>query len=341
MNKIPPKVSSPIARPPTSSATIQPMFPKPEFPGEIKESIIHPKFTGLVLTTGFRGDGKSSLGMSWDRPENILMLDFEDKEESGAAELGITAYFPIMKEVIGRYGSNFDVIHAYNRTLQILEAVPPGRFTTLVIDNAQDLQEGACQRINYDPELVKKFGLKQKNVDTGGYGGAMAGAKRLIDNLLHLANGKGFRIVYVTFQLKPAWVNNQPAFNKWKMTDVTTWHEKSRLTLVLVKPMPEHFPTPRALVMKEAFSLRSWNEELKRVVQVRRFPAAIPTATPQAIYDYLDHPASFKDPKPGETTTALEIAPYTASFSKEQLFQWQEILRLQEKLGISNGDSNE
>lgn len=334
MNKIPPKVPSPIARPPSSSVIIQPMFPKPEFPGEAKESVIHPKFSGLVLTTGFRGKGKSSQGMAWDRPENILMLDYEDKEETGAEELGIKAYFPVVKEVIGRFDSNFDVVHIYNRTLQILEAVPPGRFTTLFIDNAQDLQEGCTQRIAYDPELVKKFGLNQKNVDTGGFGGAKAGAKRLIDNLLHLANSKGFKIISVSFQLKPAWINSQPAFNKWKMSDVTTWHEKSRLTMVLVDPMPEHFPVPRALIMKEAYSLRSWNEELRRVVQVRRFPMAFPKASPPEIYEYLDKPASFQNPKPGEAVTALEISPFTPTFGNENLFLFEKALRLQKELGI-------
>lgn len=333
--KIPPQPVRPIARPPGVPAILSPAFDKPEFAGEPSPSVIHPQFGGLNLITGFRGHGKSSLAMSWDHPNNVLMLDFEDKEETGAQELGISAYFPIMKEVIGKMGANFDVEHIYNRTLQILESVPAGRFTTLVIDNAQDLQEGCCQKISKDPELIKRFGLKAKNVETGGFGGAMAGAKRLIDNLLHLANSKGFKITSVTFQFKQAWANKEPLFNKWKTTDVTTWHEKSRLTMVLVPPMPEHFPVPRALVMKEAFSKREWSEELKRVVQTRRFPSAFPKATPHEIYKYLDEPADFKNPKPGETTTAIELAPYTPTFSNEQLFLLERMARAQKELGMS------
>lgn len=339
MNKIVPRPIQPIAKPPTFPAIIIPAFEKPNFDGDPSPSVIHPQFGGLNLITGFRGHGKSSLAMSWDHPNNVLMLDFEDKEETGAQELGIKAYFPIMKEVIGKMGANFDVEQIYNRTLQILEAVPEGRFTTLVIDNAQDLQEGCCQRIAKDPELIRRFGLKQKNVETGGFGGAMAGAKRLIDNLLHLANSKGFKVTSVTFQLKQAWANNQPAFNKWKSTDVTTWHEKSRLSLIMVPPMPEHFPIPRALVLKEAYSLRKWDEDLKRVIQRRRFPMAFPQAIPSEIYKYLDKPADFKNSQPGEMATAVEISPYTPTFGNENLYLFERMLRLQKELGITTGDS--
>lgn len=334
MTKIPLKPISPTVKSGVAPTIITRLFPDPTFEGEVTDSIIHPQFGGLNLITGFRGHGKSSLAMSWDNPNNVIMLDFEDKEETAAEELGIKAYFPVMKEVIGKMGANFDIEHIYNRTLQIIEAIPLGRFTTLVIDNAQDLQEGSCQKIARDPELIKRFGLKQKNVETGGFGGAMAGAKRLIDTLLHLINGKGIKITSVTFQLKQAWANNQPAFNKWKTSDVTTWHEKSRLTMVMVPPMPENFPVPRALIMKEAFSLRKWSEELKRVIQIKRFPSAIPRALPHEIYNYLDHPADFKNPKPGETVTALELAPYTPSFSNEQLFLLERMVRAQEKMGI-------
>jgi hypothetical protein len=105
--------------------------------------------------------------------------------------------------------------------------------------------------------------------------------------------------------------------------------------------MPEHFPVPRALVMKEAFSLRKWSDELKRVIQTRRFPAAFPKAEPTEIYRYLNEPASFKDPKPGERVTALELSPWTPTFGNEQLAYLEKALRLQRELGIGGGDSTE
>jgi hypothetical protein len=344
MNKIPPKPIQPIAKPP-APVIISKLFPDPIFDGEVTDSIIHPHFHGFNLITGFRGKGKSTLAMSWDNPNNIIMLDFEGKEESGAAELGIKAYFPIMKEVLGKMGPSFDSVQVYNRTLQIVESIPEGRFTTLVIDNAQEFQESCCRHIEIiadkDPETLKRvFGLKQKNVQLGSYGGALPGAKRLIANLIRLAAAKGIKVVSTTFQLRPAWVNNQPAFNKWKTTDVSIWHEESKLTLVMTDPLPRYFPTPRAYVMKENLPLRAWDSVKKQTLTIRRIPAALPQATSQTIYDYLDRPANFKEPREGETVTALEIAPFTTSFSNEQLYQWQQILKLQKELGISGEGEN-
>lgn len=330
MNKIPPR---PIAKP-IAPTIIAPVFERPTFEGELQDSIIHPQFHGFNLITGFRGKGKSTLAMSWDNPNNIIMLDFESKEESGALDLGIKAYFPVMKEVIGKSGINFEADQVYYRTLQIIDSIPERRFTTLVLDNGNEFQEGCIRRIEKDPELYTRFGIKQKNIDLGGYGGARPGAKRLIAYLMHLAYSKGIKVISTTFQLTPAWINNQPAFNKWKTTDVSIWHEASKLSLVMVEPMPEHFPSPRALVLKENFPLRKWSEEKKRTLTVRRIPMAFPKAEPTEIYGYLDTPANFKDPRSGEKVEAIEINPFTPSFGREQLVEWERILRLQKELGM-------
>lgn len=341
MNKIASRPSQPLARPTSSPVIMVPAFEKPTFEGDPSESVIHPHFHGFNLITGFRGKGKSTLAMSWDNPNNIIMLDFENKEESGAKDLGINAYFPIMKEVIGKMGTMFDGEKVYDRTLQIIEAIPEGRFTTLVIDNAHEFQDSCCRKIENSPELIRRFGLKQKNVEMGSYGGALPGAKRLIANMLRLASSKGLKVISTTFQLKPAWQNNQPAFNKWNTTNVSIWHEESKLTLVMVDPMPEYHPIPRALVMKENLPLRKWDTELKRTITTRRIPMAVPRAEPFYIYEYLDKPASFENPQPGETVTASEIGPFSPTFSKEQLADWERVLRLQKELGMAGGDENE
>jgi hypothetical protein len=100
-------------------------------------------------------------------------------------------------------------------------------------------------------------------------------------------------------------------------------------------PLPEYFPIPRALVMKENLPLRKWDSELNRAITVRRIPAALPQATAYEIYKYLDHPANFKEPKPGESVTALELAPHTPTFSKENLFLLERAVRAQKELGMT------
>lgn len=339
MNRIPQKVISPIAKPPESPAIIQ-KLPDPEWTGELQPTIIHPQFSGLTLVTGFRGKGKSSFAEKIDNPTNIVMLDFEDKEEDDAIQqLGMGAYFPVMSEIISKYGIKYDIQTAYDRVLQILDKMPNDRFTTLVIDNAQDFQDGSLQAVRNNPNDAKRFGISPENALTGNYGGTVGAGKHLIKNVLHMAKSK-VKCIVVTFQLRPAWANKQPAFNKFKMTDVTVWHELSKLTLVLVDPMVEHFPIPRALVMKEAYSLKKWNPEKMRTEQIRRIPPALPMATPYEIYSYLNNPYDPKNPRAGETVTALELAPFTPTFSNEQLFLLERAARVTEKLGMVGDESS-
>jgi hypothetical protein len=277
--------------------------------------------------------------MSLDRPGKILMIDLEDKEESSAEAMDLKAYFPVTKEVIAKVGVNFDAIHVYQRIIQILEAVPPGRFTTLLIDNVQDFQEGCVRKIEESPEMWKRLGLKEKNVELGSFAGALPGAKRLIGNMFFLAYSKGIKVIWLTFQLKAPWDKEKgPLFDKWKMNDLSIYHEHSRLTLILEDSLPRYYPIPRALVMKEAYAIRQWNEDMKRTVTTRRLPPAIPKCEPQDIWRYLDNPCDFKNLKEGEAVDPLEIARYRTGFSKEQLIVFERAARAQKALGLTPGE---
>lgn len=345
-------MTKPVIKPPTSVApksttqtapavtTIR--FPVIEWTGERQPSIIHPKVKGLKLITGFRGRGKTSYCLKIDNPANIIMLDLEDKGERLAKPLGVGAYFQPLTEVMEVMGAaRFDIVAVYDRILQIIDSLPKDRFTTLIIDNAQSLNDGAAQFIRNNAAIATRYGVRPENAISGGFGGAWPGAKLLIGNLIHLANAKGIQVPAVTFQLKPSWKNSQPEFNKWKTTDLTVWHELSILTLVLVDPMAQHYPNRRALVMKEQLSEFKWipgdpeKGTRGKTIQVKYLPDALPCATPDAVYDYLDTPANFEHPAPGETVTALEISPYSTSFSMEQLFLAERMARAQAALGIT------
>lgn len=317
------------------------MIPQMAFPpivweGDPQPSVIHKDFAGVNLITGFRGHGKTSYGLKTDNPSNILMLDYEDKGSLLAKPLGVGGYFQVMTEVVGQLGEKFELQAVYDRTLQILNSVPEGRFTTLFIDNAQDLQDGSAQLIRNNPDVARRYGVRPENAESGSYGGALPGVKHLVKNMFHLANGKGIKVIVVSFQLKGAWKDGRPLSGKFKMTDVSIWHERSILTLAMVEPMVENFPVPRALVMKEQLSKMVWipGEEGKpgHTRQVRRLPMALPKAEPRYVYEYLDNPASFTEPKPGEKVTALELLPFTPTFSQEQIMLYEKMERLQKAL---------
>jgi hypothetical protein len=309
--------------------------------GEKQESIIHPEFSGLTFITGFRGKGKSSLLEKFDHPSNLVIVDLESKEEEDATkQLEVGGYFPVMKELAQLYGADYDIGDVYRRVLQIVEAMPKDRFTVFAIDNAQEFGEGAKQYIRNNPDLARKYGILPENLPGNKYGAAQSGAKHLINNIYHTVMAK-VKCFIVTFQLRAAWQDNKPAFNKFRTTEVTIWHELSKLTLVMTDPIPEHFPIPRAYVMKEAYSLKKWNPERKMVDQIRRIPPAIPCATPQDIYSYLDKGWDPRNPKPGEMVTALEISPFTPTFSNEQLFLLERMARAQKSLGMAGEGEGE
>jgi hypothetical protein len=284
--------------------------------------------------------GKTSYGLKTDNPNNILMLDYEDKGGLLAKPLGVGGYFQIMTEVVGQLGEKFELQAVYDRTLQILNAVPEGRFTTLFIDNAQDLQDGSAQLIRNNPAVARRYGVRPENAESGSYGGALPGVKHLVKNMFHLANSKGIKVIVVSFQLKGAWKDGRPLSGKFKMTDVSIWHERSILTLAMIEPMVEHFPIPRALVMKEQLSKMEWvpgdTEKPGYTKQIRRLPMALPKAEPKYVYEYLDKPANFGDPKPGEKVTALELLPFTPTFSQEQIMLYEKMERLQKALATED-----
>lgn len=333
-------MNKPITRPttaPRAPAIIQ-KLPDPEWTGERQESLIHKEFSGLTFVTGFRGKGKSSLIEKFDDPLNLVMIDLESKEESSAVDqLQVGAYFPVVKELTSKYGFNYDIQDVYDRILQIVEKMPKDRFTVFAIDNAHQMVEGAKQYIKNNLDLAKRYGLVVQNLAENKYGAAQGGANYLVNNLYHTVMSKA-KCFLVTFQLTQSYINNQLAFNKFQTTSVRSWHELSRLTLVLTDPIVEHFPIPRAYVMKEAYSVKKFDRETKKFSQFRRFPPALPAATPEHIYNYLDNPYDPKNPKPGENVTALEVSPFTPTFGNEQLYLLREMTALQEKLGLIGGN---
>ena len=338
-------MNKPISRPITTqrAPAIIRRLPDPTWTGEKQESIIHPEFGGLTFITGFRGKGKSILTQTFDDVMNVVIIDLESKEENSVKEQfpEMGGYFPVLKEMARQYGSDYDLQTVYDRIIQIVDSMPNDRFTVLVVDNAQHLTDGAKHYIRSNPDIAKnRYGIVPQNLAENKYGAANAGANYLINNLYHTVMAK-VKCLIVTFQLTTAWENNQPAFNKFKTTEVRMWHELSRLTIALTDPMVEHFPVPRGYVLKESYSQKKWDRENKRFTIIKRIPPALPTATPETIYGYLRDGWDRSNPRPGELVTALEISPFTPTFSNEQLFLAERMAKAQEKLGIKQGGEDE
>ena len=317
----------------------KPQMPPPEFTGEPRPSVIHDALRQMVFVTGFRGQGKTTFCLGMDNPANICMLDYESKGEGLARPLGVGGYFSVMDDCAQTFGGDFRPIHVYQRTKQIVEAMPSGRFTTLVLDNASLLQDGALEMVKLRPS---DFGIDPVKAQTGQYGGAWPGVKYVLRNLFSVARSKGVKVIAVTFQLTKAWGAQGPLLNKFKTTDVALWHEMSVLSLVLVNGRPEHMPAPSALVMKEQLGEMVWDEAAQETRVVRRLPFKLPRATMGEVYRYLREPVDFKALKPGEMPDSGEIDPFLPTFGKEQLRDLERLARAAAELRAKGeGDEGE
>lgn len=299
-----------------AATAARPQFPQPEFSGELQESIIPGDIRHLIFITGHRGKGKTTFCLGVDHPANILMLDYESKGEGLAIPLGVGGYFSIMDECAETMGTMFKPIDIFNRTNQILEAMPRGRFTTLFLDNAGLLQEGCIGEVKRSPTTYEVDPAKALS---GQYGGAIPGVKYVLRRLFSTVRAKGVKVIVVTFQPSKAWGDGKPLFNKFKTTDVTVWHELSVLTLVLTDGIEEYIPAPSALVFKEQLGQLKWNEDKKELEVKRRLPFKLRKATMAEVYRYLKEPADFLHPLRGELIEPGEMDPWSPTFGREQL----------------------
>lgn len=337
-----PTKSTPTSRPPTPTSTstaVEQSLPIPTFEGERVPSVIPPDFNGLVMVTGFRGRGKTTFSLGADRGENICMLDFESKGEALASQIKVGGYFPILDICADTHGFNFRPIQIFNATRTILEAMPSNRFTTLILDNAGWLQEGCLAEVKRSPVT---YGIDPERALKGNYGGAWPGVNYILKSLFSIAQAKGVRVIVSTFQPRTAWNNGVPMLNKFKITDLSVWHELSVLSLVLVPGLPKFMPAPSALVMKEQLAQMEWDEETLELKVRRRLPTKLPKASFASIYNYLRNPADLLAPTEGEAATTDELNPWLPTFGKEQLAEVQKLAEAMAAIrGASDEDANE
>lgn len=315
---------------PSPAAAVTRHFPTPVFEGDAQPSIIPDAVRQVVFVTGFRGQGKTIFCLGADNPANVLMLDYESKGEGLATPLGIGGYFSVLDDCADVYGLAFQPIHIFNRTKQILETMPEGRFTTLILDNAALLQDGCLPLVEANPTA---YGVKPANAQKGTFGGAWPGVKYILRTLFAMARTKGIKVIFVTFQLSKAWGDAGPLLNKFKTTDVSIWHEMSVLTVVLSDPLPQYIPAPSGLVMKEQLASATWDPNRGEVMVQRRVPYKLPKATMSEVYKFLREPFDFSMPiaeqiEKGFFPKEGEIDPYLPTFKKEQLKALEDYAKL-------------
>ena len=306
----------------------QELRPKTEFPEVVIEgsqvpSILHQDLCDVIIVTGERGKGKTTFCLGAEVPQNVLFLDYESKGSSLATQLPGITYFAPLEDCTRQFGIGFPKRTVWDRTVQIANAIPQDRFTTVIIDNGSWLQEGVAAMIEDDPAA---WGVKASSVQTGAYGGPWPGVKKAIASFLTLLRDRGVKIILVTFQPTAAWANGVPSLNRLRVTNVTTWHERSTLTIALDSSAVGLPGVPSGLVLKESYARIAFVDGQMQVE--RRLPAQLPKATMAEVRRYLETPANFLNPAPGEVPDLDAVDRWRTTFGREQLAQFIKLLEL-------------
>jgi hypothetical protein len=122
---------------------------------------LHAKFqSAVVVISGLRGLGQSTLAFTAERPGQAVVIDFGLKGEQMARDYGIRFY--ASPKVVGDDPSDYDVRLLAERFLEQLEAIPEGT-TTLTLDNATWVEAGLGYLVARDPA---KYGVHAANVQS-------------------------------------------------------------------------------------------------------------------------------------------------------------------------------
>lgn len=279
-------------------------------------SIIHPKFEGtLVLISGLHGLGKTMLASTMENPLLTGMIDFDIKGRSLAQELGIGFY------ASPDYSTNpddYDVKVLAEWFFKTLTKIPTGT-THLIIDNATWVEAGLEWRVMQNPN---KYGVKESNARTGGYGGAKPGVTVLWSNIFTYLQNKGIKVVTVINHMSQPWVNGAPTPNKFTIKGSKVFNQLASFAVILVPAIPARggrYPIPSGLVVKEALAVSQFNDG--EFITTKVIPPRIPVCNWKNINSYFNSPADFSQPRPGEEWSQAEVNSYSEWLSPEQI-EW-------------------
>lgn len=276
-------------------------------------SILPPALRGVAKVTGYRGRGKSFFAAQMENPRLTCFFDFEKKGEGINEALHFGRYIPVTELASG------GGLGVYDTFMRELAALPAGTYTHVVLDNTAPLEQAMKAEASRNAnKYAVQFGMDAGNIRLNKYGGASGVVNYLIsDAICNPLWAKGVKLITVTAHIKPRWSGGAQVPNSFNVKGAERWDELSILTLIII---PGDFPpVPSALVMKEQLGSISFDDSAGTFQVQRRLPYRLPRATPQAVYQYLQHPADLAAPAPGEVPSEDEVQPFREKLSKEQL----------------------
>jgi hypothetical protein len=215
---------------------------------------------GVVLLSGLPGSGKTTAAMTISKPSDIVVLDYDLKDEQRCRSLGNPYFRPEMD--ISSDPTENDLAELLDWTRQTFKSIAVegnnGR-ETLVIDNGSPLEDAFAFTVLKNPS---KYGVNPKNAQTGAYGGVNPGVAIIWQNTIRYFLSNGFKRIIICMHMSQSWANGLP-IEKMKVKGNKVLSQLSNLSVVLEKSDQPNRP-PIGLIGKEALGLLRWDDNEKK-----------------------------------------------------------------------------
>jgi len=292
----------------------------------------------VIVTTGARGTGKSTLAATFLPPGEIDKVFVHDSENSMN---GIIAQLTVNNLAFGHYvdlkarfstlPSDDDLLTHINAGklpwvnerakssladyyLYILDDLTqnltPGKYSLYIHDTLEKLEAGMVAWVETN--------RKQAGVTTLAFGKMWTeGVYPLYEHLLSSIFGRGVETIILCSHLKNPWSGNRPVVGKVAPSRKKILYRLSSLMLWLVNARRNADGAPAALVLKERMGA-------VRVVDgdwglSRMLPERIPHCTWTDIRRYLSEGCDLSNPAKGEAMTSAEKDMISELLTNEQM----------------------
>jgi len=293
----------------------------------------------LIVITGARGTGKTTLAASYKPPSEVNQIYYHDAENSAnhiveelkknglafGRYVDLNARFSDLpdSDLLSRIGQGKLpwVTETERSTLE-------GYYSWVINDLAQNLEPDKYSVYIHDPAENFEAGMaawvqprrKQTGYSSEAYGKMWTeGVFPLYQNAIAAVHQRGVETVFFITNVRTPWEGKQRIVSKVIPSGKKILYRLSQLFVWLVHEPSNPDGAPAGLVLKERLGQMKVNKETDKWVISRRLPRRIPHCTWDDINRYLEEGCDLANPMPGEIPTPDEEAMMSELLTDAQM----------------------